>query len=36
MGHVGVNGARVDAEDRGALRSEEDPRGLGQGMERGL
>src|SRR3989454_9456717 len=35
-GHVSVNGARVDAEDRGALRPEEDTRGLGQGMERGL
>ena len=34
--HVGVDGARVDAEDRGALRPEEDARGLGQRMERGL
>src|SRR5207237_6297698 len=31
-GHVRINGARVDAEDRGALRPEEDARGLGQGM----
>src|SRR5258708_17706190 len=35
-GHVGVNGARVDAEDRGALSPEEHARGLGQRMERGL
>ena len=27
-GHVGVDGARVDAEDRDALRAEEETRGL--------